>query len=247
MRWVLALLLAGCGRIGFEATSGDDVIDDGGVVGDGMQQEQEADAGTVVGSPSFVSSAEASAATGAALNVDLTGVMFGDVILVSVGWRSGTSSVVSVNDNNGALYASQGAVTRSNNQVSQQLYATTSAGVLTTPKITVTMSLPAPSLSVRALVYRGVTLAGSGSAQGSTATATAPVSPLTAGAIVVGSNTALAMATSPCPSCTTRLTTAYGDLVVERVFPTAGGIQSVSVGLAGSAAWVMGQVELDPQ
>ncbi len=247
MRWVLALLIAsGCGRIGFDVAGGD-VTGDGGT-GDGMQPGQQSDAGPVVGSPSFVTAVEGSSASASALNVDVPGgVQNGDVIIVMIGWRSGTNGVINVVDNNGNTYASQGAVTRSNNMVSQQTFTVTSAGVLANPRITVTMTTPAPSLSVRVLVYRNVMVIGGGSAQGTTANATTPVSPFTAGSIVVGSNTATVMAASPCAQCTTRMTTAFGDMVVERVFPTAGGIQSISVMLDGSAAWVMGQVELDPQ
>lgn len=247
MRWVLALLLAGCGRLGFEATGGDDVIGDGGIALDGMQPGQQTDAGSVVPSPLFVTSAEASAASAAALGVDVAGVQIGDVIIVSIGWRSGTNQPVGLIDSNGNTYADQGGITRSNNAVSQQLFTATVTIAVAPTRVTATMATPAPNLSVRVLVYRGVTIFGNGTSQAQTANATTPILPFQDGAIAVSTNTALALSTTPCGACTVRMTTAFGDLAVERVFPTAGGLQSVSVGLASSAPWVMGHIQLIPQ
>lgn len=246
MRWVLPLLIvAGCGRIGFDVAGGD-VTGDGGV-GDGMQPGQQSDGGPVVGAPSFVTAVEGSSPNAVTLNIDVPGVQNGDVIVVFIGWRSGTNQAFAVTDTNANNYAAQGAVVRSNNMVSQQTFAANVTNAIAPTQITVTMTVAAPSLSARVLVYRGVTIFGQGSAQAQTANATTPVSPFAVGAIAVGSNTALATSTTPCGGCTQRLTTAFGDMVVEKVFATAGGIQSVSIGLDGSAAWVMGHVQLLPQ
>jgi hypothetical protein len=239
MRLVFVLLLAACGRIGFDATP----TGDGGT-GDGMQQ---GDGGPVVGSPSFVTAVEGSSASAVVLNIEVPGVQTGDVIVVFVGWRSGTNQAIGITDTNANNYAAQGQVTRSNNMVSQQTFTANVTTAIAPTQLTVTMTVAAPSLSARVVVYRGVTIFGNGSGQAQTANATTPVSPFVAGAIAIGSNTALATSTSPCSGCTLRMTTAFGDMVVERVYPTAGGIQSISVALDGSAAWVMGHIQLLPQ
>jgi hypothetical protein len=194
-----------------------------------------------------VTAVEGSSASAVTLNIDVPGVQNGDVIVVFIGWRSGTNQPLAVTDTNGNNYAAQGMVTRSNNMVSQQTFAANVTTAIAPTQISLTMTVTAPSLSARVVVYRGVTIFGNGSGQAQTANATTPISPFVAGAIAIGSNTALAASTAPCGGCTQRMTTAFGDMVVERVFPTAGGIQSISVALAGSAPWVMGHIQLLPQ
>lgn len=243
MRWAL-LLLAGCGRIGFDplGAAGDDAT------GDARTRDGSSAGGNMVG-PLTVVDGNHSDVSGVATTTSVTvaNVQPGDAILVSTGWRDATTSVTSVVDSIGTSYAVTQPVTRTAT-LSQILYAGFAATAAASVTVTVTFSASAQAPSERVLVYRGVSAtSGIQGANGSGNGTSMTMGGFTGGTnwVLVTSNTAKAAVTSVDPIWTTRLTTSTGDVVVDATFATFG-IHTGMASLGANVEWITQTFELPP-
>ena len=173
-----------------------------------------------------------------------TAEIAGDLNVVVVGWNDTSSSVVSVVDDNGNIYALAG--TNAGHGLSQAIYYAKNIQVTpnATPTVTVTFNQSAGFPDVRVLEYSGLSTtapldnwtgnAGVSTAADSSATVTSNND------LIFGAGTTASAFTSAGVGFTSRIITSpFGDIVEDSNAAQPAGSYNATSTVAAAAGWVM--------
>ncbi len=174
----------------------------------------------------------------------------GDLNVVVVGWNDASTTITSVTDTKGNVYALAAGPTvqpgpAGGGGLSQAVYYAKNivAAAANGNTVTVKLSAAAPLVDVRILEYSGVDtvnpLDGSSAAVGNSATADAgPLTTTNANDLLVAADTVWTSTATAAPGFTARIFTNYGDIAEDRIV-TATGTYTVPTPLNASGPWVM--------
>jgi hypothetical protein len=216
MRSLALLVAVGCGRIGFEPTSGTS-DGRGDVASDGSTDGRPA-SGFVEGGSMVVGSTNTIAVT-------LDGeIAVGDQMLVVVGWSDVVASVAAISDSAGDSFTIAAPIVRFGG-LSQVMYRAACLPAASNT-ITVVMTLGSVATSLRVAIYSGTDTAAAvlntGMQQTSTMAGAGPIVTSIANTIVVGADTTAGATTSPDPMFTLRLVTSNHDILEDRLAASPG-------------------------
>jgi hypothetical protein len=244
MRWsVVAMLVAGCGRFGFDPLNGEGP--NGGDDGPGV------DGSTSDGNPSDASGASRHYISGgifqnngpvtsfSTTTSDLTGTnMF---LVVAIHWHNGTSTVTDVQDSFGNGFSMVGSMRRYNSAQSQVIWV---KKITAGTSINVTFDQSTPTIDLQWAAYRDIDPMSYGpdiSAAGTGMTADAGAMSLPSHVLVVTSAASRAPAASAGTGFTERLRTNGGVLEDIEIGP---GTINATATLSSSNDWIIHAVLL---
>jgi len=187
----------------------------------------------------FVQVASATPANGTQVAVSYPNTQVaGDLNIVVIGWNDTVSSVLSVKDSAGNVYALAAGPT-SGSGFRQVIYY--AKGVVAgSNTVTVTFSQKVPYPDIRILEYAGVnTLDKNAGASGTSATSSSgSVTTSAANELVVSANTIWPYSTGAGTGCTPRVITSDGNIAQDMIVNSVG-TYTHSAPLNSSGAWVM--------
>ena len=174
----------------------------------------------------------------------------GDTNVVAIGWADATSSVTSVTDTNGNVYALALAPTRQTGVQSLAIYIASNvvAAAANSNTVTVTFDAAAPYVDVRILEYSGLDtvspLDGTAGASGTGTTSSAgPITTTNANDLLFAANYVSMLTTGAGAGFTARvITNPDADLAEDQIVTTAGTYTATASIVSGG--WVMQLVAL---
>ncbi len=176
----------------------------------------------------------------------------GDLNVVAVGWSNSTSSVTSVTDTAGNIYALASAPVVYSGVEAQALYYSKdiSASAAGANTVTVAFNAATPFVDLRILEYSGVDpvypIDVTASAQGnSTASDSGPATTNLANELIFGANCVQSTTTGPGTGFTTRIITTDGDIAEDEIAATTGTYDATAP-LSPSDEWIMQLVAFRP-
>ncbi|HXJ06004.1 MAG TPA: IPT/TIG domain-containing protein [Candidatus Acidoferrum sp.] len=174
-----------------------------------------------------------------------TAQTLGNLNVVIVGWNDSTTTVSSVADGNGNLYALAVGPTVQSSTASQAIYyaKNIAAGANT---VTITFNTAARFPDIRIVEYSGLDTVNpldvSVAAQGNTATSNSgAVTTTNANDLLVGANLVQSSTTGPGSGFTSRLITPDGDILEDRIVTATGSLNATAV-LDKVQPWIMQMV-----
>jgi hypothetical protein len=257
VRWLIAVaVLVGCGRIGFDPldddngggfggdSSGDgDGTGEGGATVDGGIGSD--GSGSTSPSAHYIIGGTASRVTAVGSVSAMTGPLTDNnmVIVVSIHWGNGVSSVATVQDTFGNGFSQVGSMRRHNSTQSQIMwFKRVTAGTT----INVLFDQPAPLVDLKWAAYRDIsqtsTLITTAANSGTGDTASTGIS-LPVDAVIVASSASYATNAVAGPGYTERHTSGGG--VLQDVEASPGTVNATAT-MSSSAGWIMHMVALRP-
>jgi hypothetical protein len=167
----------------------------------------------------------------------------GDLNVVAIGWSDAVSSINSVTDTSGNVYA-RAAGPIAGSKRSAAIYYAKNIASSKANAVTVTFSAPVPFADVRILEYKGLDpvspLDVAAAAAGSSSTANSgAITTHAASELIFGANDVATSTSSASSGFTKRVITSPDGNIAEDRVVTAAGMYSASAPLNGSGAWVM--------
>ena len=174
----------------------------------------------------------------------------GDTNVVAIGWADATSSVTSVTDTNGNVYALALAPTQQTGVQSLAIYISSNvvAAAANSNTVTVTFNAAAPYVDLRVLEYSGLDtvspLDGTAGASGTGATSSAgPITTTNANDLLFAANYVSMLTNGPGAGFTARvITNPDADLAEDEIVTTAGTYTATAS--VASGGWVMQLIAL---